>query len=153
MFYEFITPSDPITFKADDPKVAFYVGLSLGRGKAGVTAEDGTDIPCMLLFSTPEKTETTIKEQLGDDPKAWAEANREAIATCYESFAYGSFRARRDHEAALEAITDPEKLAAYKARHEDTHRTSMSKWVSYAWECAAAIRKNTSPAPENGPAN
>jgi hypothetical protein len=143
MIYEFITPSDPITFKASDPKVAFYVGLTLGNGKAGVEGEDGSKIPCLLIFCSEETVTATVKEQLGEDPKAWAEENREAIADAYESFAYGSIRDRKDYDAAIDAITCPDRLATFKAHHEDAHRTSMSKWVSYAWKQAAAIRALT----------
>lgn len=140
MIYEFITPSDPITFKASDPKVAFYVGLILGNGKASVEGEDGTKLPCLLLFCSQETVTATVKEQLGDDPKAWAEEHRAVIADAFESFAYGSIRARKDYDAAINAITDPERLAVFKARHESNNRTSISKWVAYAWEQAAAIR-------------
>jgi hypothetical protein len=140
MIYEFITPSDPITFKTDDPKVAFYVGLVLGGGKACVTSEKEEKIPCMLMLSSRETIDAVIQDQLGEAPKEWAEAHREPIAACYESFAYGSISARRDYDAAIEAITDPDKLAAFKAHHEDKHRTSMSKWVAHAWKCAARLR-------------
>jgi len=50
--YEFITPSDPITFKADDDKVAFTCALLLGNGKAGCTnLKTGDSIPTMLMFA------------------------------------------------------------------------------------------------------
>ena len=33
--YKFITPSDPITFKAENDKIAYACVLFLGNGKAG----------------------------------------------------------------------------------------------------------------------
>lgn len=140
MIYEFITPSDAITFKAECPKVAFYCGLILGRGKAGVTSETGERIPCLMLFCDEQTIDATILEQLGGPIKEWQQQNLAAIADCFESFAYGSIAERRDYDAAIEAITDPDKLAAFKAHHEDKRRTSMSRWVDYAWKEGSAHR-------------
>ena len=55
--YEFITPSDPITFKADDDKVAFTCALLLGNGKAGCENKaTGESLPTMLMFAKdPDK--------------------------------------------------------------------------------------------------
>ena len=41
MTYQLITPSDPITFKAESDKIAFFCALVLGSGKAGMEREDG----------------------------------------------------------------------------------------------------------------
>jgi len=50
--YEFITPSDPITFKADDDKVAFVCAAILGKGQAGCENKTtGESLPTMLMFS------------------------------------------------------------------------------------------------------
>jgi hypothetical protein len=44
--YEFVTPSDPITFKAENDKIAFCCALILGSGKACCTNVDsGESIP------------------------------------------------------------------------------------------------------------
>lgn len=55
-------------------------------------------------------------------------------AAAIQSFAYGSPQDRKVYDAALAAITEPEKLDEFKKIHEDSMRTSMSRWVAYAWE-------------------
>jgi hypothetical protein len=131
--YEFITPSDTITFKADDDKVAFMCALLLGNGKAGCTnLKTGDSIPTMLMFAQdPEKE---IQEFIGGSPKEFLEANKPKMAECFKSFSYGSASDRKTFDDACDAITDPEKLKEFKAKHEDKNRSSMSQWVKAAWE-------------------
>ena len=40
MLYEFITISDPITFRASNNSIAFVVATALGQGKAGCENRD-----------------------------------------------------------------------------------------------------------------
>jgi len=142
MIYEFITPSDPITFKAESPAVAFFCALILGNGKAFATGEDDQKLPCCLMFADKDEVDATIKDQLGGLTVAEFESEHAAeIVACFESFSYGNFADRRDYDAALEAITEPAKMAAFKAHHEDQRRTSMSAWVKAAWKTAEAIRR------------
>lgn len=131
--YEFITPSDPITFKTDDDKVAFTCALLLGNGKAGCTnLKTGDSIPTMLMFAKdPDKD---IQEFIGGDFKEFLEANKPKIAECFKSFSYGSASDRQTYDYACDAITEPEKLKEFKAKHEDENRSSMSQWVKAAWQ-------------------
>jgi hypothetical protein len=131
--YEFITPSDPITFKTDDDKIAFLCALLLGNGKAGCTnLTSGEHLPTMLMFSKdPDKD---IADFIGSDVPAYIETNRPKIADCFKSFAYGSHADRQTFDDACEAISDPEKLKEFKAKHEDKNRSSMSQWVKGAWK-------------------
>ncbi len=130
--YEFITPSDPITFRADNDKVAFTCSLLLGKGKAGCTnLKTGESIPSMLMFAKdPEKD---ILEYLGEDMKDFLESSKPKIAECFKSFSYGSAEDRATFEDACNAITDPKMLNAFKAKHEDRNRSSISQWVKGAW--------------------
>lgn len=138
--YEFITPSDPITFKADDDKVAFACALILGNGKAGCTnLKTGDKIPTLLMFAQdPDKN---ITEFIGCDLDGFVEANKPKIAECFKSFAYGSKSDRETFDDACEAITDPEKLKQFKAKHEDKNRSSMSQWVKAAWQHGERMSK------------
>lgn len=131
--YEFITPSDPITFKADDDKVAFTCALLLGNGKAGCENKaTGESLLTMLIFAKdPDKD---IQDFIGGDFKEFLEANKTMIAECFKSFAYGSVSDRQTFDDACDAITDPEKLKEFKAKHEDKNRSSMSRWVKGAWQ-------------------
>lgn len=136
--YEFITPSDPITFKSDDDKVAFACSLLLGNGQAGCENKStGESLPTMLMFVADPNKE--IEKFIGEDFKSFIHANKPKIKACFDSFAYGSVSERKTYDDALEAITDPEKLKEFKAKHEDKNRTSMSKWVKGAWQYAERL--------------
>lgn len=140
MTYELITPSDPITFKAESDKVAFFCALVLGSGRAGMKREDGAEIesPMVFLQSDPMPG---IEAFLGCEFQTFADDNVPEIAACFRSFAYGNFSDRANYDAAIEAITDPEKLAAFKAKHEDQNRYSIYQWVAGAWRYADAYDK------------
>jgi len=68
------------------------------------------------------------------DFKEFLEANKPKIAECFKSFSYGSASDRQTFDDACDAITDPEKLKEFKAKHEDKNRSSMSQWVKGAWQ-------------------
>lgn len=150
MTYEFITPSDPITFKAESDQVAFFCALVLGGGKAGMSREDGakTESPMVFMQSDPMPW---IEEYLGRELQAFSDANILEIAACFRSFAYGNFSDRAQYDEAVEAITDPEKLKSFKSKHEDRNRSSMSQWVGMAWKMAYAHERKIIKAVEEKP--
>ena len=136
--YEFITPSDPITFKAVNDKVALVCAFMLGKGRAGCDRKDENGntvtIPSLLMFS--EDAGKEIVQFLEQDLGSFLESNREEIQKGFDSFCYGTIEERKTYDDAVEAITDPEKLKEFKAKHEDRNRTSMSEWVAGAWQFA-----------------
>ncbi len=140
--YEFITPSDPITFKAENDKVAFTCALLLGSGKAGCHRYDETneqiDLPTMLMFSqNPDKD---IEDFIGGDFGKFIEENKQQIKYCFYSFSYGNIEDRKTFYDACDAITDDKKLKEFKAKHEDRNRTSLSTWVKGAWNMADNLK-------------
>jgi hypothetical protein len=143
MIYTFITPSDPITFKAGSNKVAFLCAALLGNGKAGCeNTETNERIPSMLLFDPdPEKT---ITDYLGTSINEFLESNLKEVCDAFESFSYGSPSDRETYDSAVEAITDQVKLKEFKAKHEDKNRSSMSQWVNGAWKYGERLRSQTS---------
>lgn len=142
MIYDLINPSDPVTFVAEDDATAYAVALYLGRGKTPCTREDRVDLDTMLMFASEDKIKESVKRNLGTETvNEWIDANRIKFATALESFAYGSINKRKEYDDAIAAITDPEKLKEFTAKHEDRNRTSMNKWVDYAWKLAATVRK------------
>lgn len=140
MIYDFITPSDAITFTAEDPKVAYCCALILGSGKACVTSENGDSLPTCFIFADEATIRHEISKFLGCGLRDFTDAHTAAVADCFDSFAYGKIADRKDYEAALRAITDPAKLAEFRAHHEDQRRTSMSRWVQAAWNYARSFR-------------
>ena len=139
--YEFITPSDPITFVAPDDCIARYCTILLGNGKAFCKNErDETLDNTCFLFASEKSIEASFHAALGGvNPKAFLNARRADIVAAFASFAYGSREARCQYDDAVAAITDPAKLAEFKAQHEDRQRTSMSKWVAYAWKLSKEL--------------
>lgn len=138
--YEFITPSDAITFYAPDNKVAFAVALMLGNGKAGLKrkgAPSDENIPSMLAFS--KEPEKTMDEYVGGNFGEWMAKNRKEIANAMKSFAYTDFNNRFVYDKACDGIKDPVELDKFKHDHEDKKRTSMSKWVLSAWKIGDGI--------------
>lgn len=137
--YELITPSDPITFKAENDKIAFACALLLGEGKAGCENKTtGGRVPSLLMFNPdPEKE---IADFIGGDFREFMDANTLGISDAFLSFAYGSVSDRVTYDDACSAITDIDKLNEFKAKHEDKNRSSMSQWVKSAWKIGASIK-------------
>ena len=140
--YEFITPSDPITFKAENDKVAFTWALLLGNGKAGCRKYDKENnqvsLPTMLAFS--QNLESEIKNFIGGDFKKFIDNNKQQIKDCFLSFSYGDIEDRKTYDDACNAITEANKLKEFKAKHENRNRTSLNTWVKTAWNMAEKLK-------------
>jgi hypothetical protein len=141
MIYEFITPSDPITFIAENDSIAWITAALLAAGKAGCTREDGKSIDTMTAF-VPEdrRSEIYIKYIGTEDVGKYTKEHKKEITDALLSFAYGSIGQRKQYDAAIAAITDPEKLKQFKSQHEDAQRTSMNRWVGHAWTLGKRIK-------------
>jgi hypothetical protein len=133
MIYEFITPSDPITFKAESDKIAFYCALLLGSGRAGLGKENGKPEMSPMLFLNPDPVKD-IEEYIGVSIADFGDKNAAEIAEAFNSFAYGSISERSKYDAEIAAITDTEQLQLFRDKIEDQSRTSMSQWVKSAWQ-------------------
>lgn len=139
--YEFVTPSDAITFKAVDDQVAFWVALYLGNGKAGLNAfnEDLTERTVHSTFiAFTSNAKKYWEDYLGSSLDEFLEQNHKPIGEALSSFAYTTVEGREAYDNQLNSIA-PEKVAEFKAKHEDEKRSSMSEWVSYAWSLSEAI--------------
>ena len=142
MLYEFITISDPITFRASNNSIAFVVATALGQGNAGCENRDtGESIDSMTAFMPDNERQEVYRNYCGEDVKAFIIEHAQEIADAYKSFAYGSVSERRTYDAAIAAITDPKKLEEFKTVHEDQNRTSLSRWVDFAWKQGEEIQR------------
>jgi len=139
MIYEFITPSDPITFKTDNPKVAYFVTIQVGKGQAGCVSETDENLDTFLMFET--NPVESIEKFLGMSMDDFIKNNKQEIIECLKSFAYGKINERKQFDLCIESITDKEKLNEFKSKHEDMNRSSLSEWVKYAWKIAKAMEK------------
>jgi hypothetical protein len=140
--YEFITPSDPVTFKAEDDKIAYTCALLLGNGKAACVTHDekGNEVslPTLLMFS--ENVDEEIEEYIGGKLDDFIKQNKDKISEVFSTFMYGKVSDRRTYDVAIDAITDPDKLTEFKKIHEDKNRTSMNEWVKTAWIYAEKVK-------------
>lgn len=145
MLWEVINPSDAVTFRADDPKIAVGVTLLVGEGSYGLEDETGKDYPHHVPLrdegADGEATQPyfpsldAMFKYLKDHPTETIDA--------LESFAVVGKDERIDYEKALDAITDPAKLKKYKADFDDRHRTSLNNICGYAHSCVKAFKKLT----------
>jgi hypothetical protein len=115
MLYEIVNPSDPITFEAEDPKVATAVGILLGRG----------------AFS--------VEDTFGDYEK-WNSENRLAVAEALESVMVCEISDRRALNAEFEGLSRDEKVARLR-RFNDEQRSSMNDIAGAAFSAAEQLRK------------
>ena len=140
--YEFITPSDPITFKAENDKIAFTCSLLLGSGKAGTTRHDENggeiSIPSLLIFNPDH--EQVIKDFLGCELDEFIHLNKEQVRAALKSFAYGNIESRKTFDDALNAITEENKRKEFLEKHEDRNRSSLSAWVKAGWKLADNLK-------------
>lgn len=138
--YEFVTPSDPITFKASNDRIAFVVSLVLGNGKAGcsrILDQKQINVPSLFLFvSDPE---AVIQEYLGEALDKFIEKNKQEIADSFCSFAYTSLDGRDQFDQTLDMIPC-EKKQEFLDMHEDTKRSSTSRWVKHAWKTGNGLK-------------
>lgn len=141
MIYEFITPSDTITFKAENDKVAFVCAVLLGKGQAGcIRFEKGQEVTIPSMMFGVQDINVAIELYLETSLDEFIQENKKSIKNAFASFAYGSIEERQTFDDAIESITDEEKLNDFKAKHEDRNRTSLSGWVAYAWELGSNIK-------------
>lgn len=139
MIYEYITPSDPVTFIAFSDKIALIVSIIIGNGKAGcMNVATGESLPSLLMFEPDPKG--IVSAYLEKDPDAFIAENKECIASAFDSFAYGSVSDRAAFDHACSCITDKGKLLEFKKSHENKNRTSMNKIVQAAWDYAEELR-------------
>jgi hypothetical protein len=139
MLYEIVNPSDPITFEAEDPKVATAVGILLGRGAFSVVGENDERVLPILLFASEEQTEQIIEDTFGDYEK-WNSENRLAVAEALESVMVCEISDRRALNAEFEGLSRDEKVARLR-RFNDEQRSSMNDIAGAAFSAAEQLRK------------
>jgi hypothetical protein len=144
MLYEIINPSDAVTFRAPDDKIARAVTLLVGNGQYGLRRieDDGktVDVPCMLLFLTGPLTARMLTEWFGSTFSDFVSTHRVEIAEALESCQNIAPDGREGYEA-LVAAQPKAKRAAFVKRYEDKHRSSMNTITKFAWAGAKEMRQ------------
>lgn len=136
MEYELHNPSDPYTFLAEDLEVASLVVFSISTLYGAEAKVGGDSVPIFMFGGAKE----WYIEQFGRTPDEGLEAKREELAEALNSMMYGGFEDRRRYEAALAAITDPEKKEVFIAEWQDGH-SSMNDIGTYAHILGKRLKK------------
>ena len=119
--YEFITPSDPITFYAPDKDIAEAVALFIGKGKAGLRAVDESETPnTMHFFSIP-------KDVLGRVKNAMDNRTDEVVQSAH-TFAVCKPEYREEYDILTKNGTDKDAVDKW----DNKHRSSCSSWCEFA---------------------
>jgi hypothetical protein len=122
MLYEFITPSDPITFHAPDNDIAEAVAIYIGQGKAGFRAADNSETPNTLyLFNKMPD------EQIARFKKTLDERLDDFFAAC-KTFAVCSLSDRKIYDDYTQNSTNEEKVKSWDAEK----RSSLTDWCGFA---------------------
>lgn len=154
--YEIVNPSDHATFLAPDRDIALAVVTLISEGMyaARCLAVDGQ--PWKESAVGPAET-LDVPFFIGDDSyESWWRARgyaqepltgilkdrRPEVAAALRSVAYCTLDDRLMYDAACAAITDPDKLAAFKQQHEDRKRSSFNRIVQRAWTWADRIERS-----------
>jgi len=125
--YGLINPSDTITFRALNDKIAFFCSVAVGGGNLGCENIDTENsIPSILIFQ--DDAEKFCEEYLGMDFKTFLENNIHHVAESFLSFAYVSPSKRAEFDLKYDSFDDAER-----EKHED-QRTSMNRLVHKAWQ-------------------
>jgi len=120
--YEFITPSDPITFYAPDNDIAVAVGLFVGQGKAGIRTFDDSDVlNTLTIFSgLPQNQLNRFKETM--------DKRIDEVIAAGKTFAVCKPAYREVYDELTENSTNIERIEKW----DNKHRSSMSDWCGFA---------------------
>ena len=119
--YEFITPSDPITFYAPDNDIAEAIAIFVGNGKAGCDGPDKSDMPnTMVAFGWSdgqlERFQETMDKRLDE------------VLAAGKTFAVVGPGMRQEYDTLTQNSTDEKGVELWDGRH----RSSISDWCGYA---------------------
>lgn len=121
--YEFITPSDPITFYAPDNDIAEAIGLFVGNGKANIKAIDNSETPDTMTAFTgglqndqAERVKKTMGKRLDE-----VIASGKTFAVC-----------RASQREIYDDYTDNGQNKKKVEKWDDKNRSSISDWCGSA---------------------
>lgn len=141
--WEVINPSDAVSFRTDDTRIAIGVTVVVGEGHYGLQDEKGVEYPSLLFLSSKEQIEKMLQPHFPSLEAlfAYLKANPEKTIAALDSFAVVGIPQRVDFEKAVEAITDEERRRNYVAEFNDRHRTSINDICTYARALVKFYRK------------
>ena len=129
--YEIVNPSDPVTMLARSFEAALLATLLVGTGQyaAQPVDHDGEKVP-IFLFGGFE--EWLAKRYPGKELSELIDEHEADVIAALRSFCTGKPSDRRLYDAALKAITDPDKRAEFVAGWDDQKRSSLNQITNRA---------------------
>lgn len=117
MEYELHNPSDPYTFIAESREVAAIAVALISTAFGADTQDENPEnhVPIFLFGGF----DGWYKETFGREPMEGLNALRDKVIEALSSFMLGHFEDRARYNAALEAITDPEKREQFIEKWQD----------------------------------
>lgn len=115
MEYNLANPSDPYTFVADDLETAALVVFSIST-LYGAEAKEGGDTVPVFIFGGAEEW---YVEQFGRSSAWGLKVKQKQVVEALRSMMLGHFEDRRRYEAALAAITEPDKREKFIVEWQD----------------------------------
>jgi hypothetical protein len=137
MQYELSNPSDPYTFVAASREAAALTVflISTNYGATAETRNDDDRVPVFIFGGADE----WYMETFGRYSDEGMRALESEVADSLLSFMYGHFEDRRRYEAALNAITEPDKRKAFIDEWQDGH-SSTNNIGGYAHQLGERIK-------------
>lgn len=133
MIYGFITPSQELTFKADDDKVAFMCAYIVGEGNTSCIRIDEkgekVEIPTLLYLNKDHEAFAT--EYLGEHPSEFTIKNWDKMIECFDSFVGCNLTSREEYDRRVDEIENPDEKQLYI----DTYREENPSLLG--WENGA----------------
>lgn len=139
MIYELINPSDPYTFECKSREVAALTVMALSPMYGAKTDNEEDEIP-IFVFGARDGFEKWYEENFGRTVEDGVNELFAEMADCLDSFVLGNMSDRKRFLAAVEAITDEEKLKEFKKKWQDS-RSSMNDIGGEAYALAEKMKK------------
>jgi hypothetical protein len=127
MLFDVINPSDSYSIKTDDKEAACVACLLMGSGQYGLQEIAGPfEMPILMFGGGDEFFKATFGRTMQESADLYRGEKVAILVETLRSVIIGSPSERQTYEAALQFITDPEKLKKYKDEYHDRKRSSMN---------------------------
>ncbi len=134
MEYKLVNPSDPYTFIADDLETAALGVFSISTFYGATNKEGEVEVPVFIIGGAEE----WYIEQFGRSSYDGLKVKKKQVAEALNSVVLGDFEDRRRYEAALAAITEPDKREKFIAEWQDG-RSSLNDIGTYCHKLAEEL--------------
>jgi hypothetical protein len=139
--YEVINPSDKITFRASNIKMAILCGLVIGQGNYGIRNTDSKTILPILAFGTQEMFDSFVNKVFEEEGiMDFALNNRSDFKDALNSWQCVSIKKRPSYEKSLMALPSEERIG-FRMNFKEKSMTSMTDICGGAWNHAEKLRQ------------